>query len=74
MTEKETDNKDLLERVEKIEKESKAKDELIAKLTQENQELTGKLASVKVDSLTRKVDDDPTPVATEEEITFDFDM
>ena len=71
MTEEEL--KKLLERVENIEKDSKSKDEKIAKLEGENKELLSKIATAKVDSLARKVEE-PQPVVQQEEITFDFDF
>ena len=71
MTEEEM--KKLLERVEKLEQESKTKDDKITKLEKDNTELMGKIASAKVDSLARKVDEVPQP-KVEEDITFDFEF
>ena len=71
MTEEEL--KKLLERVEKLEQDSKTKDERITKLTTENKDLMGKIATAKVDSLARKVEEVPQP-KVEEDITFDFEF
>lgn len=67
--------KELLEKIEQIEKEMKAKDEKIASLEKANTELTSKVASAKVDGLVRKVEETTeTKPAEDEEITFDFDF
>lgn len=69
----EEEMKKLLERVEKLEKDLVGSQEKINSLEKENKELTGKLASVKVDSLARKVEDVKEQPKEEEEITFDFE-
>lgn len=69
----EEEMKKLLERVEKLEKDLLGSQEKINSLEKENKELTGKLASVKVDSLARKVDEVKEEPKVEEEITFDFE-
>lgn len=67
--------KELLEKIEQIEKEMKAKDEKIASLEKANTELTSKVASAKVDGLVRKVEETTeTKPVEDEEITFDFDF
>ena len=66
--------KELLEKIEKIEKEMKAKDEKIASLEKANTELTSKVASAKVDGLVRKVEETTETKPVEEDITFDFDF
>ena len=67
--------KELLDKIEKIEKEMKAKDEKIASLEKANTELTSKVASAKVDGLVRAVEEvQPTKPVETEEITFDFDL
>lgn len=65
--------KKLLERVESIETSIKEKDTKIAELEKTNSELNKKIATLKVDSLTRDVSKDEQP-KVEEEITFDFDF
>lgn len=71
MTEEEL--KALIERVESLEKGLKEKDEKIATLENQNKELMGKVAGLKVDGLVAKVEETKQPVEPEE-ITFDFDM
>lgn len=71
MTEEEL--KKLLERVDNLEKDMKAKDEKISQQETTIKDLTGKLASVKVDGLVKKVEEQQEP-KVEEEITFDFDV
>ena len=71
MTEEEL--KKLLERVDNLEKDMKAKDEKITQQENTIKDLTGKLASVKVDGLVKKVEEQEQP-KVEEEITFDFDV
>ena len=66
--------KELLEKIEKIEKEMKDKDEKIASLEKANTELTSKVASAKVDGLVRKVEETTETKPVEEDITFDFDF
>ena len=68
------ENKELLEKVEKIEKQLQETLEENTKLKTENDDLRGKIASVKVDSLARKVEEQPQTPKEEEEITFDFDL
>lgn len=70
----EKDNKELLEKIENIEKQLKDTQDENEKLKTENNDLRGKIASVKVDSLARQVEDTPQPQPVEEEITFDFDL
>ena len=67
------EDKDVLARIEQIEKEMKAKDEKITSLENQVKEYQTKLATAKVDSLARKVEE-PKPQPQEEEITFDFDI
>lgn len=71
MTEEEL--KKLLERVDNLEKDMKVKDEKISQQETTIKDLTGKLASVKVDGLVKKVEEQEKP-KVEEEITFDFDV
>ena len=71
---KEVNNKELLEKVETLEKQMKDALEENSKLKTENEDLRGKIASVKVDSLTRQVEDAPQQPQDVEEITFDFDL
>lgn len=71
MNEKEND---VLARIEQIEKDMKAKDDKIASLENQVKEYQSKLASAKVDSLARKVEEPKPQPQEEEEITFDFDM
>ena len=66
--------KELLEKVEKLEQDMKAKDEQIDALTKQNKDYATKLATAKVDSLARKVDETPQPKVEDEEITFDFEF
>lgn len=67
--------KEILEKIEKLEKEMKEKDEKIASLEKTNSELTSKIASAKVDGLVRKVEETTeTKPVEDEEITFDFDI
>ena len=66
--------KELLERVEKLEKDMQAKDEKIKTLEEQNKEYATKIASAKVDSLARKVEDEKPQPQVEEEITFDFEL
>ena len=66
------DNKELLEKVEQVEKQLKDVQDENTKLKTENSELRGKIASVKVDGLVKEVAEPQTP--KEEEITFDFDF
>ena len=68
------DEKTLLEKVEKLEKDMKAKDEQIETLTKQNKEYATKLATAKVDALAIKVEETPQPKAEDEEITFDFEF
>ena len=71
----EKENKELLEKVEKLEKSMKEKDEKIASQEKTITELSGKLAGIKVDALTRSVEEhQPTKPVEDEEITFDFDL
>lgn len=64
--------KELLEKIEKIEKELQDKSDKITSLEKENKEYASKLATAKVDSLVKKVDE-VQPPKVEEEITFDFE-
>lgn len=66
--------KELLAKVENIEKQLQEKTERITTLEKENRELTTKVASLKVDGLVKQVDDVQKEVKVEEEITFDFDI
>ena len=66
--------KKILERVEKLEKESKAKDEKITKLESDNKELMSKIVTAKVDSLAREVEEVKPLPKEDEETTFDFDF
>ena len=66
--------KELLEKVEKLEKDMQAKDEKIKTLEEQNKEYATKIASAKVDSLARKVEDEKPQPQVEEEITFDFEL
>lgn len=64
----------LLERIEKLEKTMGEDKEKITTLENTNKELMTKLATAKVDSLTRKVEEDIPQPKVEEETTFDFDI
>lgn len=73
MNDKEKDT-DVLARIEQIEKEMKAKDEKITSLENQVKEYQTKLATAKVDSLARKVEETTPQQPVDEEITFDFDI
>lgn len=68
------EDKDILARIEQIEQEMKAKDEKITSLENQVKEYQSKLATAKVDSLARKVEETTPQQPVEEEITFDFDI
>lgn len=64
----------LLERIEKLEKTMGEDKEKITTLENTNKELMTKLATAKVDSLARKVEEDIPQPKVEEETTFDFEI
>ena len=65
---------ELLKKLEQLENSMKEKDEQIKTLTNEKNELAGKVASAKVDGLVRKVEETTETKPADEEITFDFDF
>ena len=73
MTDK-TEQEKLLEKVEGLEKTLKELQEENKTLKTNNDDLTSKLAKLKIDGLTKEVQKQDTKVEEPEEIQFDFDF
>lgn len=69
-----TEQEKLLEKVEGLEKTLKELQEENKTLKTNNDDLTSKLAKLKIDGLTKEVQKQDTKVEEQEEIQFDFDF
>lgn len=69
-----TEQEKLLEKVEGLEKTLKELQEENKTLKTNNDDLTSKLAKLKIDGLTKEVQKQDTKVEEPEEIQFDFDF
>ena len=74
MPNEKTEQEKLLEKVEGLEKTLKELQEENKTLKTNNDELTSKLAKLKIDGLTKEVQKQDTKVEEPEEIQFDFDF
>ena len=69
-----TEQEKLLEKVEGLEKTLKELQEENKTLKTNNDDLTSKLAKLKIDGLTKEVQKQDTKVEEQEEVQFDFDF
>jgi regulator of replication initiation timing len=74
MANEKTENEKLLEKIDGFEKTIKDLQEENKTLKSTNEELTTKLAKLKIDGLTKEVQKQDTKVEEPEEIEFDFDF
>ena len=74
MPQEKTEQEKLLEKVEGLEKSLKELQEENKTLKTNNDDLTSRIAKLKIDGLTKEVQKQDTKVEENEEIEFDFDF